>query len=288
LEDLTALHQAEAARRDTEGRLRTVVETMGEGLVVQDRKGVVVDCNPAACAVFQRSLEGLRGESLFTSWRYLREDGASLPDEEHPGQVVLRTGKPVRNVVLGLAPAGAENSAAPRWFLVNAMPLAGAVATAGVVTTFSDVTAYRRAQEVLRVSEEKYRGLVESLPLMVVQSDRAMRLEYGNPAVRSITGFAWDEVSDPAAWAARVVPDDLPQVQAVAAAALNVPGRFEYRYHAKDGSLKTAFAMAQPRWQEGAVGGVTTLIVDMTRERQLEQDLQRSQRLELIGRLSRP
>ena len=50
LEDLTALHQAEAARRDTEGRLRTVVETMGEGLIVQDRNRVVVDCNAAACA----------------------------------------------------------------------------------------------------------------------------------------------------------------------------------------------------------------------------------------------
>jgi signal transduction histidine kinase len=34
------------------------------------------------------------------------------------------------------------------------------------------------------------------------------------------------------------------------------------------------------------VDGTTTLMMDVTRERQLEQDLQRSQRLELIGRLS--
>ena len=63
-------------------------------------------------------------------------------------------------------------------------------------------------------------------------------------------------------------------------------GRTEFRYRAKDGPLKTAFALTQPRWQDGAVVGVTTLMVDMTRERQLEQDLQRAQRLELIGRLS--
>ncbi len=102
LEDLTALHQAETARRDTEGRLRTVVETMGEGLVVQDRRGAVVDCNAAACALFRRTPEQMREAPLSESWSYLREDGSVLPAEEHPVQVVLRTGRPVRNFVLGL------------------------------------------------------------------------------------------------------------------------------------------------------------------------------------------
>src|SRR5579875_2546539 len=36
MEDLTALHQAEAARRDTEIRLRAILETMAEGVVVHD------------------------------------------------------------------------------------------------------------------------------------------------------------------------------------------------------------------------------------------------------------
>src|SRR5579884_3483231 len=48
MEDLTALHQAEAARRDTEGRLRTILETMSEGVVVWDRNGCIIDCNTAA------------------------------------------------------------------------------------------------------------------------------------------------------------------------------------------------------------------------------------------------
>ncbi len=64
LEDLTALHKAEAARRDTEGRLRTVVETMGEGLIVQDRNQAVVDCNAAACALFRRTPEQMRASPL--------------------------------------------------------------------------------------------------------------------------------------------------------------------------------------------------------------------------------
>ncbi len=106
------------------------------------------------------------------------------------------------------------------------MPLTGGAATAGVVTTFSDVTAHRRAQEVLRLSEEKYRGLIESMPLMLVQSDRAMRVEYANPAVRAITGFEMEDIAGPVRVGRPHPPDDLPRVRELALDALNGrPGR---------------------------------------------------------------
>ncbi|HVS36558.1 MAG TPA: PAS domain S-box protein [Gemmataceae bacterium] len=296
LEDLTALHQAEAARRDTEGRLRTVVETMSEGLVVHDRQGAVVDCNAAACALFHQTPEQMRETSLLTSRTYLREDGAVLSDEDHPVQVVLRTGRPVRNFVLGLAPTSPltpdpcplrGEGSKTRWLLVNAMPLVGGAATAGVVTTFSDVTVNRHAQEVVRASEEKYRGLIESMPLMLIQSDRQMRVEYVNPSVGAITGFEKEEIAEPSAWSRLIHPDDLARLRAASVEALSgKAGRLEFRYHAKDGSVKTALAMLQPRWHGAEVVGCTTLLVDMTRERQLEHDLQHAQRLELIGGLS--
>src|SRR5262249_19838838 len=41
-----------------------------------------------------------------------------------------------------------------------------------------------------------------------------------------------------------------------------------------------------PRYQGGAAVGVTALLLDVTRERRLEAELRRSQRLELVGRLS--
>ena len=285
LEDLTALHQAEAARLDTESRLRTVVETMGEGLIVQDRNRAVVDCNAAACALFRRTPGQMRTSPFRDSWSFLREDGSVLPAEEQPVEVVLRTGRPVRNFVMGLLPAAGGSE--PRWLLVHAMPLAGGAATAGVVTTLSDVTPYRQAREVLRLSEEKYRGLIETMPLMLFQSDREFRVQYANPAVRAITGFDMEEIAEPSLWASFIHADDLPRVRAASVDALaGRPGRLEFRYNAKDGSVKAALAMIQPRWQGGAVAGATTLMVDVTRERQLEHDLQRAQRLELIGRLS--
>jgi PAS domain S-box-containing protein len=322
LEDLTALHQAEAARKSTQARLRAVIETMAEGLLVHDSAGRIVTSNPAACAFFGLSAEQLANCGIAElEWQFLREDGTPLPPPEHPCEVALRTGRPVRNLVLGAAPAkqgGSAQGTSPvcdlqsamvRWLLVNAMPLGhGGVAPAGpdgargpaqgLVTTFSDITAYVHAREAIRVSEERYRGLVESLPLMLIQSDRTLRVTYINPAAQAITGYALEEIAEVTAWSTMIHPDDLPRVMELARGALaGQPGSGECRFRARDGSEKVAFMIVQPRYQEAGAGrgsahgerqvvGATTLLVDVTRERSLERDLQRAQRLELIGRLS--
>jgi PAS domain S-box-containing protein len=325
LEDLTALRQAEAARRDTELRLRAVIETMAEGLVVRDAKGAIVDCNHAACTIFGHAADELRGRTPFELDRvYLREDGSPLPPEEHPAQVVLRDGRPVRNVILGIRRARAESrdvkvearpeevtldgaaagarrtvddplstlvdsrvSPAVRWVLVNAVPLGAGANLGGVVTTYSDVTAYRQAQEGVRASEERYRGLVESLPMMLIQSDPTMRITYANPATRAITGYELHEIADPASWRDIIHPEDLPRVMALARDALDgKAGRGEVRYRAKDGAEKVSYLMAEPRRLGGEVVGTTALMVDVTRERRLEEELNRARRLDLLGRLA--
>ncbi|HXG11244.1 MAG TPA: PAS domain S-box protein [Gemmataceae bacterium] len=303
-EDLTVLRQAERARHESEARLRAVIETMAEGLVVQNPAGIIVECNPAAGAILGLPGERLRGRSLLSpEWHYLREDGTPLPAEEHPVRISMETGRPVRNVVLGIqelrmADGGLriDNGksaihhppSAIRWVLVNAMPLPAGPGSGphGVVTTFADITAQRQAQEILRASEEKYRGLVETLPLMVVQFDREARITYLNPATQQITGYDRSdfETTD---WQTLVRPEDLPHAQALFAEALaGQTVRTEVRYRAKDGREQVGYVIAQPHHQDGEIVGVTALVVDMTRERRLEQELQRAQRLELVGRLS--
>jgi PAS domain S-box-containing protein len=299
-EDLTALQQAERARRESEAYLRTVIGTMAEGLVVQDPTGRVVDCNPSAAVLFGMETDKLRGRSLLgPEWSYQREDGSPLPVEHHPAQIVLATGQPVRNVILGVKVAaaagdaissrGSELEGTTNWLLANAMPLPMGETgrPAGVVTTLTDITAYRRAQEVLRVSEEKYRGLVDTLPIMLCQLDWDARFTYVNPAVKAVTGYDLEDLREPELWLNVIHPEDRPR--ALAAQAETLGGqttRLEFRYRAKDATERIAYSITQPRWQDGRVVGSTSLIVDMTRERRLEQELQRAQRLEVIGRLS--
>jgi PAS domain S-box-containing protein len=258
---------------------------MSEGMIVLDRKGVIVDCNSAVCGQFGLQPEKLRGQTWLEISRMLvREDGSPLQPAETPVQAVLRNERPVRNRVLGLRLPG---STVLRWLLVNAMPLGAGNPVAGVVTTFADITAWRQAQEGIRSSEEKYRGLLDALPCMVIQTDLEQRIRYINPAARSVTGYSVEEITDVPAWMSLIHPDDIPKVTALAGDAVQgKPGRLEVRYRARDGSEKIGFVLTQPNLQDDRVTGLTAVVVDVTRQRVLEEKLQRVQRLELIGRLT--
>jgi PAS domain S-box-containing protein len=286
LEDLTAMQQAEAAHRESEARLRALITTLTEGLEVYDPQGVVCECNPAACAILGRPAEQVRGRSLSDAgWDFLRADGSPLPGDAHPVAVSLRTGQAARHVVLGWPgrPGGV------RWLLCSAVPLfeGRKAEPAGVVFTFLDVTAQRQALEVVRSSEEKHRHLVESLPIMLVQFDRNLRVTYVNPATTAVSGFTAADLHDAAAWQAWVHPEDLPRMFAAAKQVLaGQPDRLEVRYRTRDGAEKIGYVLLHPLWDQGTVSGGTALVCDMTVQRRLEQELQRRQRVELVGRLA--
>ncbi|MFO0880162.1 MAG: PAS domain S-box protein [Gemmataceae bacterium] len=311
LEDLTALHQAEAARKASEGRLRAIIETMAEGLLVHDDKGLITGSNSAATSLFQIPPDELVGRGVFDlGWTFLRENGSILPPQDHPTEVALRTGRPVRHVVLGLALKSAGIIEANRWLLVNAMPLGqgagggwserGAEAfndqqapftrlnpPVGVITTFTDLTAYYHAREAIRNSEERYRGLIEALPLALIQTDQALRLIYSNPFMQHMSGYELAEIADPQQWGQVVHPDDLaPTLETAGAALEGHSGRREIRFRSRDGADRVCLALFQPLHRQTTIAGITILVVDITRERHLERELDRSRRLELIGRLS--
>ncbi len=77
--EITALKQAESARRESEERYRTIFERAGDGIALHDLEGSLLDVNPALCEML-----GYRREELL---------GMSLGDVDTPGSARLR---PVR------------------------------------------------------------------------------------------------------------------------------------------------------------------------------------------------
>ncbi|WP_157369601.1 PAS domain-containing sensor histidine kinase [Zavarzinella formosa] len=150
---ITERKRVEAAMRESEERYRSVVESLAEGIVVQDANGQIIASNNRAGEILGLTQEEIaRRTSLDERWRSFHEDGTPFPGEEHPGMIVLKTQQPVFNTLMGFHKPDGEQ----RWITVNAVPIRNLFPAtdgkAAVVTSFHDVTDSRRLNERLLAS----------------------------------------------------------------------------------------------------------------------------------------
>lgn len=175
-------------------RLTALFEAMSEGVVVQDRSGVVESSNAAAQRILGLTPEQLSGRSsVDPRWQAIHEDGSPFPGEEHPSMVALRSGEPHLGIMMGVHKPSGE----PTWISVNALPLkeSSDAPPYGVLTTFHDVTAIKLTQAAAdRLSRQERLVTTGTLaagmgheinnPLAFIVSN----LEYALEEVRAIAG----------------------------------------------------------------------------------------------------
>ena len=161
LADITASREQQDALRVSEERFRRVLETIEEGIVMQDASGQIVLSNPGAERILGLTADQMRGvTSLDPRWATIDTEGNPLPGDQHPAMVTLRTGQPVSGFVMGVTHPERERV----WIRINALPitLPGTPGESGVVTTFVDITEQRRAEEALRESERQLRTVTDA------------------------------------------------------------------------------------------------------------------------------
>lgn len=163
--------------RDSERRLRALFEAMSEGVVLQDRNGIVIDCNPAAERILGVKRQELLGStSVDPRWRAVYPDGRAFPGPEHPGPVALRTGLAQRNILTGVHRAGGDVI----WVIVNAVPLIrpGETNAYGVLITFRDSTEEVLNRRELVAEREFLAAVLSQMPgATVAVYDEALLLE---------------------------------------------------------------------------------------------------------------
>ncbi len=173
-----ALAERIAALRESETRQRTLVEALAEGVVFRDEHDKVLACNEAAPRILGLTRAQLLGsDPPDPRWRAVHRDGRPFAADEDPARVALRTGRPQRDVVMGIGrPDGATT-----WLSVNSMPLAraGDERPHATVTSFADITARieaeARLQRMNAELEERVAARTRELVTALDAAERASR-----------------------------------------------------------------------------------------------------------------
>jgi PAS domain S-box-containing protein len=268
--DVSQRRRVEAALRDSEALYRSMVSALDEGIVVFGLDRTVRASNGKAEKFLGSDLQLLQQPFGLTQWQPRRADGSAMPFGELPLQRTLSTGKPCRDVLVGVLAPGDKQQ---HWLMVHAEPVHDpktGVVTA-VVASFSDITERHVAQEQLR----KLSLAVEQSPIGIVISNTDGRIEYVNEAFTRISGFPREEAVGQHRF--MLQPAQTPrgldaEVRATLARGETWTGEFSNTR--KDGTRYDEFVHAAPiRQPDGRVTHFLSIGEDITDKKRLGAEL---------------
>ena len=145
--DISHQTEFEETLEKSEEKYRTLFESTSLGVVYQDKHGSIISANPAAEEILGLTLDQMQGRtSTDPRWNAIREDGSDFPGEEHPAMVALKTGREVKNVIMGIYDPIKKSSA---WININATPQfkKDDIEPYQVYTIFEDIT-HKKIHEI--------------------------------------------------------------------------------------------------------------------------------------------
>jgi PAS domain S-box-containing protein len=275
IHDVTERREAEERLRASEEQFRTVLDATREGIILQARDGTVLTFNKAAGDMFGVEESAVVGESaLGRDWRTVHEDGSPWPPDDHPTMRAMKTGGPVRDLVVGIV-----RDDVTRWIRANALPLVTeGDEPVGAVVSFSDETERIQAERALRESEERYRLVLQNANDAVfvhaIDEDGPGSFIEVNDRACELLGYSRDELLSLEV-AALDTPEQRERTPAIVAQLLET-GRavFETEHVAKDGhrvpvEISTSTFVIQGRTV------VLSVARDITERKRAEEEIRR-------------
>jgi PAS domain S-box-containing protein len=174
-----------------------------------------------------------------------------------------------------------------RWIAVKAKIERDAAGRAlRLVGAHIDITDSKLAEQAVRESEERFRLVSESAPVMLWMGDVEGKCLYLNRMLREFWGVAVDDVAS-FDWNESLHPEDREALYALVGPAMrdHAPFIAEARYRRTDGEYRLIRTDAQPRFGPGGEFlGMIGVNVDITERRRSEKALKESEeRFRLIA-----
>jgi PAS domain S-box-containing protein len=187
LEDVTERKRSEDALSESRQILQTVLDTSPIRIFWKDRDSIIRGCNKqfALDSGFTDPRELVGKSDYDMGW--WQQAGLYRSDDVQ----VMESGVPK----LLIEEPQTTPDGRTIWLLSSKTPLRDASGgVCGVLGAYMDITNYRNAVEALRVSEEKFRTMVETTSDFMWEVDRDGIYTYASPQCETVLGYAPEEV----------------------------------------------------------------------------------------------
>jgi diguanylate cyclase (GGDEF)-like protein/PAS domain S-box-containing protein len=176
--------EAELKRAHQENEM--ILNSIGEGLVGMDQRGMITFINPAGSNLLGYQSEEVMGKNLHGLIHHKKPDGTPYPQEECPMYSTITTGEisQVANEVFW------TKTGAPLPVEYMTTPIKKDGQVTGAVGVFRDITE-RVAMERLRVQNEM---ILNSIGEGLFEIDKNGEVIFVNPAAVKLTGFEAKEL----------------------------------------------------------------------------------------------
>jgi PAS domain S-box-containing protein/putative nucleotidyltransferase with HDIG domain len=177
---------AEKTADENQRRFQILFETMESGAICIDSAGMVQLANQSAEMILGLKQEYLIGRPFpIQQLRVMREDNSSLPKFEFPAYIALKTGKPVKDVTIGISN---QIDRKVHWIRVSATPQFqdSEDKPYQVFTTFEDITDRFLTFKALQENESRLNAVIENTRDLILSVDNELQLISANEAARKL------------------------------------------------------------------------------------------------------
>ena len=135
--------------------INSVIQNAAVGIIVQGPQSEFLEYNRAACEMLGLTEDQMLGKTSFDPhWKVVHLDGSEFKSEEHPVPQAIKSRVPINNITMGVH-RPIKNDLV--WLLVDAIPVLGeSKELLYVICTFNDITARKKAEDALKISNERF------------------------------------------------------------------------------------------------------------------------------------